>query len=564
MRSLIAGLLLAVAANVSAQPASLLHNVRIYSGEPDSKPDIAQPDVAKFASAMAWQKGRVLALGNLDTLRADYPDAKAIDGNGRHVLPGLIDAHGHLFNLGYALLNADLRGADSKAEIIRRLQVFAAELPADAWLLGRGWDQNRWAEKAFPTAADLDAAFPDRPVWLERVDGHASWANSAALGTVDTDAKAKLADANWQPDGGLVVRADGVPTGVFVDTAVALVERAVPAASDALRERALKRALDEVVRFGLTGVHDMGVSTADMAVMRRFADRKQLPLRITAYADGDNAALAGLCAFGAYQHSGGRLQMRGVKLYADGALGSRGAALLEPYADEPAQRGLLVTQPDALRSAMLKARDCGLQVAAHAIGDRGNRILLDLFAEVLAGGRSDHRWRIEHAQVVDLADIPRFKALGVAASMQPTHATSDMPWAGARVGVDRLRGAYAWRRFLESGADLPLGSDFPVEAVNPMLGLHAAITRQDSQSQPPGGWLPDQLLTRREALHGFTLAAAKAGFAESDVGSLAPGKRADFVMIDADYFGVADPRVAELVVESTWVDGEVVYRRAAE
>jgi len=558
MRRLVACVLLSLTFSAHAQSVSILHNAQIYSGEA-----VAKSAAPRYASAMAWRDGRVLAVGDLDTLRADYPDAKQIDGGGAHVLPGLIDAHGHLFNLGYSLLNADVKNVDSKAEIVSRLQAFAAELPADAWLLGRGWDQNRWAEKAFPTSADLDAAFPDRPVWLERIDGHAGWANSAALRSLDADTQAKLKDADWQPDGGLIIRKDGVPTGVFVDTASALVERAVPAASDALRERALRRALSEAVRWGLTGVHDMGVSAADMAVMRRFADREHLPLRITTYADGDSAALAGLCAFGAYRHASGRLQMRGVKLYADGALGSRGAALIEPYSDEPAQRGLLVTQPEALRSAMLKARDCGLQVAAHAIGDRGNRILLDLFAEVL-NGHTDHRWRIEHAQVVAMADIPRFAALGVAASMQPTHATSDMPWAGARVGAERLRGAYAWRRFLDSGADLPLGSDFPVEAVNPMLGLHAAITRQDSQSQPPGGWLPDQLLDRQEALRGFTLAAAKAGFAENEVGSLVPGKRADFVMLDADYFDVADPRVAELQVQSTWVDGQVVYRRGGE
>ncbi|MGQ0799512.1 MAG: amidohydrolase [Pseudomarimonas sp.] len=563
MRRLVASVLLTLTVSAHAQSVSILHNAQIYSGEVAPEPAAAKDATPKYATAMAWRDGRVLALGDLDTLRADYPDAKQIDGGGAHVLPGLIDAHGHLFNLGYSLLNADLRNVDSKAEIVSRLQAFAAELPADAWLLGRGWDQNRWAEKSFPTAADLDAAFPDRPVWLERIDGHAGWASSAALRSLDAHTQAKLKDAEWQPDGGLIIREKGVPTGVFVDTASALVERAVPAASDALRERALRRALREVVRWGLTGVHDMGVSAADMAVMRRFADRQQLPLRITAYADGDSAALAGLCAFGAYHHASGRLQMRGVKLYADGALGSRGAALIEPYSDEPDQRGLLVTPPEALRSAMLKARDCGLQVAAHAIGDRGNRILLDLFTDVL-NGHTDHRWRIEHAQVVELSDISRFAKLGIGASMQPTHATSDMPWAGVRVGADRLRGAYAWRRFLDSGADLPLGSDFPVEAVNPMLGLHAAITRQDSKSQPPGGWLPDQLLNRHEALRGFTLAAAKAGFAESEVGSLAPGKRADFVMLGANYFDVADPRVAELAVESTWVDGEVVYRRGEE
>lgn len=555
MRSMVMGGTLAallLIAGAAGAETTLLHNARITA-------DAGQSGVVE---AMVWRDGRVLALGTAAGLRAAHPGAREVDAGGRTVLPGLIDAHAHLMNLGYALLNADLSGADSKAEVITRLQAFERELPAGAWLQGRGWDQNRWPERDFPTAADLDAAFPQRPVWLERVDGHAGWANSAALRAVSAQARAQLEDPQWQPEGGRVIRSEGAATGVFIDTAMALVEASVPAPDAALRERALERALRESVRLGLTGIHDMGVSTADMALMRRFAERGALPLRITAYADGDAAALAGLCAFGPYRHPGGRLQMRGVKLYADGALGSRGAALIEDYADEPGHRGLLVTQPEALRVAMQKARDCGLQVATHGIGDRGNRIALDLMQEVLgAAAASDHRWRIEHAQLVALDDIPRFATLGVAASMQPTHATSDMPWAGARVGSERLRGAYAWRRFLQAGAALPLGSDFPVEQVNPMLGLYAAVTRQDLEGQPPGGWLPDQLLTRSEALYGFTLGAARAGFAEGEVGSLAPGKRADFVILDSDFFGVADARLPGLTVHSTWVDGEAVHRR---
>ncbi len=539
----------------SASPegaATLLTNARIASGDP-SEPDLVE--------AMVIRDGRVLALGRAAALRQAHPGAREIDAGGRTVLPGLIDAHAHLMNLGHALLNADLAGADSKAEIVARLQAFARELPSDAWLLGRGWDQNRWPERAFPTAADLDAVFPDRPVWLKRVDGHAGWANSAALRALPADAQSRLRDADWQPEGGRVLRDPDGPTGVLIDTAMDLVAEAVPAPDAALQARALQRALAEAVRFGLTGVHDMGVSAQDMALMRRFADRGALPLRITAYADGDAAALAGLCAFGPYRHPGGRLQMRGVKLYADGALGSRGAALLEDYADEPGHRGLMVMSAEQLRAAMLKARDCGLQVAAHGIGDRGNRVVLDLAAEVLGdAARGDHRWRVEHAQVVALDDIPRFAALGMAASVQPTHATSDMPWAGDRIGAERLRGAYAWRRFLDAGVALPLGSDFPVEAVDPMLGLYAAVTRQDLAGRPPGGWLADQRLSRHEALYGFTAAAARAGFAESEVGTLAPGMRADFVILEDDYFEVADARLPRIRVHSTWVDGEAVYR----
>lgn len=523
---------------------------RVHTSDP------AQP----VAEAMAWDaQGRILAVGGAKELQARYPDAVRIDAAGKTVIPGLIDAHGHVMGLGYALMRADLVDAQDKAEVIARLRAFEKQLPPNAWLLGGGWDQNDWPGKTFPTAADLDAAFPDRPVWLERVDGHAGWANSAALRAVAAKAPRPL-DGDWQPDGGRIERVDGKPSGVFVDAAMALVNAVVPAPDAAYRRQALEKATQAAVRNGLTGVHDMGVSREDMALMKQFADEGRLPLRIDAYADGDGAALADLCAQGPYRHAGGRLQMTGVKLYADGALGSRGAALLEDYSDDPGNRGLLVTEPAALEAAMRKARDCKVQVATHAIGDRGSRLVLDAYQRVLGDeAKTDHRWRIEHAQVVALEEFSRFAALGVIASMQPTHATSDMPWAQDRLGPVRIRGAYAWQRLQGSGVKLALGSDFPVESVDPRRGLHAAVTRQDGKDHPADGWMPDQRLSAAEALRGFTADAAWAAHDETEVGRLVPGLHADFVILDEDPLAIPGEQLDELHVRSTWVDGKPVY-----
>lgn len=532
---------------VPAPVVTVLHNVRVHTLDADRP----------TAGALAWgPDGRLLEVGDAEALLARYPGERHLDGGGATVIPGLIDAHGHLMGLGDALMRADLMGADSKAEILARLQAFAADLPPGAWLLGRGWDQNRWpeAERDFPTAADLDAAFPDRPVWLERVDGHASWGNSAAL-----RASTRALEGDWQPEGGRILRdAAGRPTGVFIDTAAQFIEAAVPAPDAAYREEALERALAAAAANGLTGLHDMGTRLEDLALYRRFADAGRLSLRVTGYADGDNAMLAALCAVGPWRHAGGRLRMNGVKLYADGALGSRGAALEADYHDAPGERGLLVTSPEALGVAMDKARDCGLQVAAHAIGDRGNRIVIDLFDERLDDANGA-RWRVEHAQVVEPALIPRFAQLAVIASMQPTHATSDMPWAGERLGPQRLDGAYAWRRFMEAGVRLALGSDVPVEPVDPRLGLYAAVTRQDLAGRPPGGWLPGQRLSLAEALRGFTVDAAYAGFAEAELGRLASGMQADFVLLDRDPAAIEARDLPTLRVLQTWVGGERVF-----
>lgn len=531
--------------------------VRLLTAAAIHTSDARQPSV----QAMAWGRdGRILAVGDADDLRGRFPAAESIDLGAATVVPGMIDAHGHLLGLGFSLMYADLAGARDKAEIVARLQAYAQALPEDAWVLGRGWDQNLWPDQAFPTAADLDEAFPDRPVWLTRVDGHVGWANSEALRRAQAASGARELDGDWQPDGGRIMRDGDTATGVFIGgTARALVGRAIPEPGDALREQALQRALEAAVAVGLTGVHDMGVSRADLALLRRFADEGRLPLRVSAYADGDSEALADLCADGLYTHPDGRLRMQGVKLFIDGALGSRGAALLESYSDDPDNHGVLAHAPEAYAGIVRRARDCGVQVATHAIGDRGNRIALDTYAELLADDGQQRRWRVEHAQVVAVEDIPRFAEQGVVASMQPTHATSDMAWAGARVGEERLAGAYAWRAFLDAGVRLALGSDFPVESADPRLGLYAAVTRQDADGRPPGGWRADQALEIDEALQGFTAGSAYAGHADTEVGRLVQGLRADFVVLGEDPLQAPAAALAGLPVLSTWVDGEAVY-----
>ncbi|MBB6598630.1 amidohydrolase [Luteimonas sp. MC1825] len=549
--ALSAGVLLAFAgAGHAADGERLLTAARIHTSDPGTP----------SATAMVWgADGRIIAVGGAAELAARHPDAQRIDVGHATVIPGLIDAHVHLVGLGHALMQADLVGARSTGEIVERLQAFAQSLPGDAWLIGRGWDQNLWPDKAFPTAAVLDAAFPDRPVVLERIDGHAAWANSAAMRAVGRD----LA-GDWQPEGGLVLRADGRATGVFIDTAASLVYDVVPEPDAAWQDRAMERALRHVASLGLTGVHDMGTSRSEFDVMRRFADRGALTLRVRAYALGDSDLVADRCRDGAYRHASGRLDMRGVKLMVDGALGSRGAALIDDYSDDPGNRGLVLLTEEALEAAVRRARDCGLQVATHAIGDRGNRIVLDAYRRVLGeAAAGDHRWRVEHAQVLAPGHLERFAALRLVASVQPTHATSDMPWAGERLGEERLAGAYAWRSFVQAGVPLALGSDFPVELPDPRLGLHAAVTRQDVDGHPPGGWRVDQALTAAEALHGFTAGAAWAAFDEGETGRLVPGLRADFVVVAEDPLQIAGSGLDTLGVLSTWVDGRPVHEAAS-
>jgi len=545
-RRLAAAMLLALAI-APLQAATLLVNARVHTLDP------ARPE----ATALAWDgEGRLLAVGTTAELQEKFAGDPSVDAHGATVIPGLIDAHGHVLALGTVRGQTDLVGARSKAEIVQRLKAFAAKLPKDAWLLGQGWDQNLWPDKQFPSAADLDEAFPDRPVFLERIDGHASWANTAAMKKAS-----KSLDGDWQPDGGRIVRVGKRATGVLVDGAQLLVGSAVPALTPAQTRDTYRRAFKELVAQGLTGVHDAGVSLDDFRVLQQMAKEGEIPLRLYEMADGNHAALEWLCMQGGqWIDDSGRLRMHTVKLYMDGALGSRGAALLQDYNDDHGNRGIFVTSPEDYRVAVEKAHKCGVQVATHAIGDRGNRNVLDTYQAVLGkDAQGDHRWRVEHAQILALDDIPRFAQLHLIASMQPTHATSDMPWAAQRLGVERLKGAYAWQRFLHEQVPLAFGSDFPVESPNPMLGIYAAVTRQDLKGQPPGGWLPEQKVSRIQALAGFTRTAAYAAFMEREVGMLREGMRADFVVLNADPLTIPPRQIADLKPLSTWVDGKPVY-----
>lgn len=545
---LFAFVLLSMTASAQHAPF-VLHNARIYTVND------AQPRV----EAMAVDSGRVVALGSEEDVLSAYPGWERLDATGLTVVPGLIDAHAHLMGMGQSLLRVDLVGTTSIEDVVERLLAFQSTLPEEGWLTGRGWDQNDWGgDGAFPTRHDLDSAFPHRPVWISRVDGHAGWANSAAMRAAGINPDS-LASAS--PDGGVIlVDEQGRPSGVFVDAAEELIDSVLPQATDAELEEALTRALQETAKYGLTGVHEAGIGMDTLAVYRRFIAEGRFNIRNYAMIGGVGALFEMICVEGIIEGEGDRLWVRSLKLYGDGALGSRGAALLVDYVDDPGNRGLFQYEPAMFESMVRKAMQCGLQVNTHAIGDAANRAVLDAYeVAIQATGGGPGRHRIEHAQVVALNDIPRFAQLGVIASVQPTHATSDMPWAEDRVGSGRIRGAYAWRRFLDAGVRLPLGSDFPVERVSPLLGFYAAITRQDADGNPLNGWYPDQRLSREEALRGFTIEAAYASFMEDEVGSLEVGKWADFVILSKDIMTVPARAILDTHVEATYLGGELIY-----
>ncbi len=540
---------LALVQDVSAQADYVVHHARIYTADPDHP----------IASAMAVRDERILMVGTEHDLFEAYPEAERLDFGGATVIPGFIDAHAHLMGRADALLQADLVGTSSKRQIVERLRAFAERLPAGAWLTGRGWDQNDWPEQDFPTRSDLDQAFPDRPVWLRRIDGHAAWANTAALDAAGLEVIRTATD----PEGGRIVRDEsGEPTGIFIDTAMRMVDVHVPAAGADERREGLRMALEETARYGLTGIHDAGISTDDIDRYKAAIDESAFPIRLYGMIGGTGASFHQICEEGPILNYGGRLTVRSVKLYADGALGSRGAALLEPYADQPDTRGLLRSEEDVLAEDVVEAMACGFQVSTHAIGDRANRVVLDAYEQAMNRlGRTVDRHRIEHAQIVHPDDIGRFRSLGVIASMQPTHATSDMYWAEERLGQERLEGAYAWRSFLDADVHVALGSDFPVEEVNPLLGFYAAVTRQDADGWPEGGWLPHQRATRLEALRGFTIEAAYAAHQEHELGSLEPGKLADFVVLSKDIMTVPPEEILDARVLATYLGGEPIYSR---
>jgi predicted amidohydrolase YtcJ len=497
-----------------------------------------------FNGLVVGDDGKVKAV--LD--RADLNKAKitgSVDGQGKTLLPGFIDAHGHVTDLGFAALHLDLTGTQSLAELQQRLRDYAAAHPKDSWLIGFGWNQELWSDKRFPTSADLDAVVRDRPVVLERVDGHAVVANSAASKAAGVTAATKA------PAGG------EIHDGLFVDAARSLIDNAEPKPSPEQIDEALAKAQDILLGFGVTGVGSMSTSVADWQAFRRAGEAGRLNVRLMSY-------LLGTESMKAVPHPtpwlyGDRLRALGIKLFADGALGSRGAWLKQPYADKPETRGLQFHSDAELLSLADHAAGAGFQVATHAIGDAANVQIISVYEKLSHKYGKDRRWRIEHFQIVDPADIPRLAPAGIIASMQPTHQTSDRLMAQERLGPDRLEGAYAWQSVLKSGARLAFGTDFPVESPNPFPGLSAAISRQDVNGQPPGGWIPSERLTLEQALAAYTRGAAYAGFAEQKIGSLEPGKWADFILVDRDPTKVDAQSLARTKVLETWAAGKKVW-----
>lgn len=499
-------------------------------------------------------EGKVLKTGDTE-LVDQYPRAKHIDGQGNTLLPGIIDAHGHVSSLGYALSRVDLRDSTSAQVAAETVAAFGAENPELNWIRGRGWNHVLWPSKQLPTAKNLDTYIEDRPVWLERVDGHAGWANSRAL------ALAGITRDTISPAGGEIMLDDkGNPTGILIDNAMSLITPHISQPDKNDISLALASASKRLLSLGITSVHDAGTSAHEHELYATLGRSKALPIRIYGMISSTDPRLEQIVSGGHSSDPYDLYSARSVKVYTDGALGSHGAAMLSPYSDRPSHTGLLLTSDGDLQALLKLTTLNDFQVALHAIGDRGNRVALDQIEQAYrdVGGRH-LRHRVEHAQVVAIEDIPRFKALSVIPSMQPTHATSDKNMAQDRIGSQRLKGAYAWRTFLDQGSLIAAGSDFPVEYANPFFGIHAAVTRQDQGNQPPNGWLPEESMRLDEALRSFTIDAAWAAHQEQELGGLTEGKWADFILIDQNIFQIPPQDLWKTKVLQTWLAGELVY-----
>lgn len=533
-----------------AKDSVLLKNVNGYTLDENG-------ELNQF-SQLLIKDGKVVSTGS-DTSE-QHNNIKTIDGQGKTLLPGMIDAHGHMLSLGSNLLEVDLRSATSASEAAQMVADYALAHGDQQWITGRGWNQEQWPDRAFPTAEQLDKHITDRPVWLGRVDAHAGWANSKALQL------AGITSDTPDPDGGQIIKdADGKPTGVLIDNAKALVEKVMPETSYGQLKQRLSAASEHLLANGVTMMHDAGISHREYDFYLAQAVKGELPVRVYAMIAATDPDLARLLDRGVVRGEQDYLFIRSVKAYGDGALGSRGAALLKPYSDAPHQQGLMLTQPEDFPGLFNKVIDAGFQLNFHAIGDRANHLALNQFEKTFAQRDGQAlRHRIEHAQVVAPDDLARFAELQVLPSMQPTHATSDKNMAEDRIGKQRMKGAYAWKTLLDSGIALPLGSDFPVELANPFYGLHAAVTRQDRDNQPVKGWYAHEALTVKQAFRGFTLDAAYAAHMEDVTGTLTPGKWADFILVDQDIFKVKPENIWKTQVLETWVAGEQAFSRSEE
>lgn len=519
----------------------------------------ADGQLQRFTGLRIGDDGRVKEVAaNLGPGLGGTNHVHVIDAGGKTLLPGLIDAHGHVMGLGLSAIQLDLVGTKSLADLQQRLRDYSVAHPDAAWIVGRGWNQELWPDKRFPTAADLDAVVPDRPVWLGRVDGHASVGNTAAMRVAGVTASTK------DPVGGKIERdSAGNPTGLFIDAAEELVASKIPPTSQAQLDQALSAAQKALLSYGITATADMGTGVEAWEAYRRAGEAGLLQIRIMSYA-ADVEPMRTIVPNGptAWLY-GDRLRMGGVKIYGDGALGSRGAWLKRPYADQSNTRGLRFLTDEELRAKAEDAAKRGIQPAIHAIGDAANAQAIATYEWLNQRYEGDRRWRIEHAQVIDPTDIPRLAPAGIIASMQPVHQTSDRLMAEARLGPHRLAGAYAWQSILKSGGRLAFGSDYPVESPGPFPGLSAAVSRQDIDGEPKGGWIPSQRLTFEQALSAFTRDAAYAGFAEGKIGALKPGAWADFILIDRDPSAVDPQSLARSQVLETWIAGKKVWERAA-
>jgi predicted amidohydrolase YtcJ len=534
--------LAALLASTAASADTLVSNVNGIQAD-------ANGNLERFTGILIGSDGKVKRLLHGEMLK--LRDTDVVDARGQTVMPGLIDAHGHFMGLGYSALQLDLTGTSSLGELQDRLRKYAGANPQARWIVGRGWNQEMWPVKNFPSAADLDAVVSDRPVVLTRVDGHALVANSAAM------KEAGVTASTPSPAGGRI------ENGLFVDNAMTLIEPMIPAATAAEADAALEKAQEIMLSFGLTAMADMGTDPCGWEAMNRAGETGRLRVRIMSYA----GALPTLKAIGRTAPTNwmyaDRLRMGGVKLYADGALGSGAAWLKQPYDDHRETRGLQFLSDAEMRDQAGKAAAMGFQVATHAIGDAANAQVISTYEGLSKQYGTDRRWRIEHAQIVDPADIPRIAKAGIIASMQPTHQTSDRLMAEKRLDPPRLEGAYAWQTILKSGAKMAFGSDFPVESPNPFPGLSAAISRQDMNGQPPGGWRPEERVSLAQAIEGFSTWAAYAGFAEDRIGGLAPGKWADFIIVDRDPTNVDAQSLGRTQVLETWVAGKKAWAKPA-
>ena len=480
-----------------------------------------------------------------------------IDGEGKTLIPGLIDSHGHILSYGLSLLRADLVNTISEQDAINKTLDYAKNNTGLTWIQGRGWNQTQWPSNAFPTAESLDKHFPDQPVWLERVDGHAGWANSTAM------AMAGITKDTVSPDGGEIIKdKNGMPTGVFIDNAMDLINKSIAPLTVKEQKQVLVKAMDSLASFGLTSVHDAGIDTDNLNAFKALSQENAMSIRVNAMLYLPSPNWQQTLASGQYRSKDDMFTFNSVKIQADGALGSRGAALIEDYSDHAGHKGLLLNTPKEFENLVDTSMRLGFQVNSHAIGDHANKLVLDTYEKYIKATKTGVlRHRVEHAQVLRIEDIPRFAELDVIAAMQATHATSDKNMAQDRLGPDRILGAYAWRKLLDANAVIAAGSDFPVESPNPFFGLHASITRQDHKNSPQGGWFADEKMTPLESFRSFTLDAAYSGHQENIIGSLAKGKKADFILLDKNLFTIPEQDIWTIKVDKTWVNGKLVYKK---